>query len=323
MRYFTSFVCLLSLCLSVPRSALATYSIIACDQKTGECGAAVATNNLAVGASVCHAVYGVGALVSQFETHPDHGPEGLRLLSERVRVDSTLARLLQNDNNFEGLGIEFRQIALVNAQGQTANHSGEHVLASAWAGVRSGAHYSVQGNGLAGEYVLIAMEEAFLKADGSLAERLLSALIAGQTSGGQRTGSMSAALLVRTQEGWPHDIDLRVDASKTPVQELAQMVHFHYARQSIIRAERFARAGSTDKAWNSVAEALQKGASWDRIWRRSARLAISLDEPERALEYLAVFMALNPTWAHEEISQDRYSVLEEFPLFQSWILEDR
>ena len=59
--------------------AEATYSIIACDAKTRECGAAVQTNNLAVGASVPYAEAGVGALVSQFETNPHYGPRKARL----------------------------------------------------------------------------------------------------------------------------------------------------------------------------------------------------------------------------------------------------
>jgi len=45
-----------------PRVAHATFSIVACDKRA--CGAAVATNNLAVGATVIYARAGVGALAT-------------------------------------------------------------------------------------------------------------------------------------------------------------------------------------------------------------------------------------------------------------------
>ena len=319
MNQHFRYILFASILFCFPISASATYSIIACDPETGDCGVAVATNNLAVGASVCYAQANVGAVVSQFETNPSYGPEGLRLLSENIGVENALAHLLTNDNTFEGLSIEYRQVALINTDGQSATHTGKEAGASRWAGARSGRYYSIQGNGLDGEHVVHAMEQAFQLAEGTLAERLMSALNAGEAAGGQRTGSMSAALLVRTTNGWPHDIDLRVDASERPVDELYQLLNLHYARQSIIRAERFANTEDSEKVWNAVAEALHRGASWDRIWRRAARLAIRLDQQERALEYLAVFMSLNPTWASEEITQDRYAELIKYPVFQEWI----
>ncbi|MEM9664185.1 MAG: DUF1028 domain-containing protein [Bacteroidota bacterium] len=301
-----------------PRPASATFSIVACEAEGGTCGVAVATNNLAVGASVCYAEAGVGALVSQFETNPRYGPDGLRWLADGLDAQATLARLLADDGNFEGLGIGFRQVGIVRAQGQGAVHTGEAVLASPWAGSRVGPHYTIQGNGLAGEAVVLAMEAAFLNAPGPLAERLVAALTAGQRAGGQATGTLSAAVLVRTPQGWPFDIDLRVDADEAPVASLNRLLDLHYARQAIIRAERLARQGETDQAWTAVAEALHRGARWDRVWRRAARLAIALDEPARALEYLGVFMALNPAWARSEIEEARYAPLHDNPLFRSW-----
>ena len=317
MRVFISLV--LFFCV-VPLPARATFSIIACDPTTGTCGVAVASNNLAVGASVCYAAAGTGAIVSQYETNPNYGPLGLDLLKENAEVDNVLMHLLENDNNFEGLGTEFRQVALVSVSGETAVHSGQYVMDSMWAGARSGLNYSVQGNGLAGEQVLLAMEASFRKSVGRpLAKRLMLALIAGQEAGGQRTGTLSAALLVRTVDGWPFDVDLRVDASDSPVKDLSNLLDFHYARQAIIRAERHARQGDQGEVWNALAEALQLGAGWDRVWRRAARLAMELDEPERALDYLAVFMSINPVWAREEILLERYASLEKYPVFQNWL----
>jgi hypothetical protein len=75
-------------------SAHATYSIIACDEKTRQRGVAVETNNLAVGASVPYAQAGVGALVSQFEINPHYGPRGLAVLTQGASPEETLKRSL-------------------------------------------------------------------------------------------------------------------------------------------------------------------------------------------------------------------------------------
>jgi len=314
--YLTALVILITTIL--PHSAFATFSIIACDKSTKVCAAAVATNNLAVGSSVIHVKAGVGAIASQFETNPKHGPTGLEMLAQKEDINSVLSELLKNDT-FDGGGTEDRQLAILNLEGDVAIHTGKHVKGSQWTGSLSGKHYSIQGNGLKGATVLRAMEKTFLNTKGSLGERVIQALRSGQLAGGQTSGSMSSAVVVKTIQGFPHDIDLRVDYSESPVEDLYQLFNFHHARQAIIRAERNARQGKQNEVWNSVAEALHLGATWDRIWRRAARLAIRLDEKERALEYLGVFMALNPEWCRKEITQEIYASLRDNQLFSSWL----
>ena len=84
----------LALVLAVaPRSAHATFSIVACD-KDKTCGAAVATNNLAVGATVIYAKAGTGALATQFETNPSYGPRGLALLDKGTPPQATPGRAM-------------------------------------------------------------------------------------------------------------------------------------------------------------------------------------------------------------------------------------
>jgi uncharacterized Ntn-hydrolase superfamily protein len=58
---------------------------------------------------------------------------------------------------------------------------------------------------------------------GGLAERLLSALTAGHRAGGDRRGTHSAALKVHSTESYP-DVDLRVDWSETPLDDLAAIL---------------------------------------------------------------------------------------------------
>jgi len=306
----------LALLLSTPLAS-ATYSIVACDQQ-GACGVAVATNNLAVGASVPYARAGVGALVSQFETNPHYGPEGLALLAGGASPQAAIESLLKNDGNFDDTTIAERQIGMVDAKGRSATYTGSEAAAASWSGSIHGDGFSVQGNGLVGDRVLTSMRDAFLQKRGALAEKLMSALEAGQSAGGQTIGMMSAALLVRTPQGAWNDIDLRVDGSATPIHDLRRLVEQHYALDSIIRAEHQAKVGDKANARISLADALRRSYGWDRIWRRAARLAMQMGDTDRALDYLAVFVSLNPDWAKLELDDAIYAPLRGNPLFDAW-----
>ncbi|MBX6350769.1 MAG: DUF1028 domain-containing protein, partial [Clostridia bacterium] len=121
---------------------------------------------------------------------------------------------------------EARQAGLVDARGQAATYTGSACLP--WAGGFAGEGFAVQGNILTSEAVVTAMADTFRKATGSLAERLLSALAAGDRAGGDRRGRQSAALLVvRAKGGYggrnDRLLDLRVDDHPDPVGELARL----------------------------------------------------------------------------------------------------
>jgi len=301
----------------------ATYSIAACDAKTHECGVAVQTNNLAVGASVPYAQAGVGALVSQFETNPHYGPRGLALLARGVSPEETLKRLLAEDGNFDGEGTEARQVGIVSVDGRTASFTGKEAQLAAWAGVRSGPGYSIQGNGLLGPVVVEAMERSFLRTEGSLAEKLMAALIAGDMAGGQRTGRESAALLVKTGDGWPIDIDLRVDHSSNPVCELRELFEMQSARQQVIRANILAHRGQLEQAKSLLMGAVGRASSWSRIWIRAARVAEDIEEPTLALQYLTVAFSQNPAWVQAEIGSGRYADLGANAEFHRWVSSEQ
>ncbi|AHE51941.1 DUF1028 domain-containing protein [Sphingomonas sanxanigenens] len=288
--------------------ASATYSILACDAD-GTCGAAVATNNLAVGATVIYARAKVGAVASQFETNPSHGPKGLSLLAGGASAEAALDELLRTDDGFEGQDKTYRQIGIIGASGDGGAFTGAQAAASPWAGALTGPGYSIQGNGLAGAPVLAAMRDAYLGARGTLGERLMAALEAGDAAGGQSTGRLSAALLVRTPEGGFQDIDLRVDADDRPVAALRRLLGMHQANDAIARAERAARNRQPGAARRHLAEAVRLGAGWDRVWRRAARLAMMLGENGTALQALAALANANPTWAGIEIDDPIYASL--------------
>jgi uncharacterized Ntn-hydrolase superfamily protein len=291
--------------------ARATYSISACDAG-GACGVAAATNNLAVGASVPFARANVGAVATQFETNPAHGVRGLALLADGITPAQALARVLAEDGNFEGLSIDFRQTAIVGMRGEAAVFTGREALAATWAGGRHGERYAVIGNGLAGEKVLAAMDSTFRDSRGPLDARLLAALEAGQAAGGQSIGAMSAVLLVRTPAGAFADTDLRVDAAAAPVKELRRLFNLRQAHAAMLDAERAARAGRRSDALANLDDAVRLGATWDRVARRGARLALQLGDRKRATRLFARFTALNPVWASIDRSDDFYA-----PLFET------
>ncbi len=296
---------LLLAAMLAPGLARATFSIVACDSD-GSCGAAVATNNLAVGASVIYAQAGVGALATQFETNPHYGPKGLASMAAGAEPQAALDRLLAEDGDFEGDTIDARQVGLVNAAGASAAYTGKEASGSPWAGALTGPGYSVQGNGLAGARVIAAMRDAFLGGKGPFADRLMAALEAGQAAGGQSTGKLSAALLVRTRDGDWQDIDLRVDASAAPLPDLRKLLGMHEANDALARAGRALRAGNPEQARAAIAEAQRLAPGWDRVWRRSARLSIELGDRAAAQAALAQMEKVNPVWGAMEKADPLY-----------------
>jgi uncharacterized Ntn-hydrolase superfamily protein len=315
---------LVSLLLAIfAPAAHATYSIVACDSQTRQCGVAVQTNNLAVGASVPYAQAGVGALASQFETNPQYGPRGLALMSEGKNPDETLKQLLHEDNNFDGEGIEARQVGIVALDGRSTFFTGQEAASSNWAGGRSGKGYSIQGNGLAGPQVAEAMERAFLKTQVPLADRLMAALVAGDAAGGQRTGRESAALLVRTPDGFPMDIDLRVDHADDPVAELQKLYNMQSARQQVIDAGIAAREGQFEQSRTLVISAVAHASGWARVWIRAAKVAEQIEERHLALQYVTMAFSQNPAWVQQEIGTGEYAELGAEPMFHRWVTAEQ
>jgi uncharacterized Ntn-hydrolase superfamily protein len=208
---------------------VATFSIVAYDPSTGDLGVAVASKFFGVGSIVPWARAGVGAVATQSFANVRAGPAGLLLLAKGDSPEETVKALLAADPIRDS-----RQIAVIDAKGHTAAHTGDGC--HAWAGHRSNRNFSVQGNLLAGEAVIEAMETAFKiarKQSGSeLADWLMAALEAGQDDGGDKRGRQSAALLVVREHGGGFGandryIDLRVEDHAEPLLELARLLEIH------------------------------------------------------------------------------------------------
>jgi uncharacterized Ntn-hydrolase superfamily protein len=200
----------------------ATFSIVAADPEAGEAGVAVASRFFAVGSVVPWARAGVGAVATQSNANTTFGPRGLELLGGGRKAQEALDALLRSDD-----GRDRRQVGIVAADGASATHTGSGC--TAWAGGRKGPGYAVQGNILAGEPVVAAMERAFLESKGQpLAERLLAALLAGDGAGGDSRGRQSASLLVVREKGGYNGftdraVDVRVDDHADPMGEIARL----------------------------------------------------------------------------------------------------
>lgn len=206
--------------------AYTTFSIVAFDPARSEWGVAVASKFLAAGAVVPWARAGAGAVATQSYANTRFGPEGLARMAQGLSAEETLAALLAEDPEREK-----RQVGLVDRQGRAAAFTGSECLP--WAGHRVGEGFCCQGNLLVDERTLEAMAEAFVKASGELADRLVAALLAGDRAGGDRRGRQSAAILV-VREGGGYGgfndryMDLRVDDDPDPVMKLKDLVELHH-----------------------------------------------------------------------------------------------
>jgi uncharacterized Ntn-hydrolase superfamily protein len=205
---------------------LNTYSIVAYEPNEQSWGVAVASKFPAVGAVVSWARAGAGAVATQAMCKMSFGPDGLAMMAQGKSAQETLASLLANDS-----GAGDRQIGLVDAHGGAAAHTGERCYA--WAGHKIGEGFTCQGNILTGSETLEAMADAFTTTSGELADRLVAALLAGDTVGGDRRGKQAAAVeVVRTDGSYGGDtdryLDLRVDDAAEPVKELERLLGIHH-----------------------------------------------------------------------------------------------
>jgi uncharacterized Ntn-hydrolase superfamily protein len=205
-----------------------TFSIVARDARTGEMGVAVQSHWFSVGTVVSWGEAGVGVVATQSLVNVSFGPRGLELMRQGVDPATALQRLLADDE-----GRKVRQVALLDAQGRVAVHTGEDCIA--YASHESGEGFSIQANMMLNERVVPAMKAAWLEHDElPLAERLVEVLKAAQAAGGDIRGKQSAALLVvRGQpSGRPWEdrlIDIRVDDANEPIAELERLLRVHRA----------------------------------------------------------------------------------------------
>ena len=233
-----------------------TWSIVARDARTGAFGVAVSTKFFAVGALCPHAKSGVGALSTQALINPMYGPNGLALLEQGVSAADAVKRLTQEDP-----GSIIRQLHMIDAKGRVAAHTGTGCID--WCGHKLGEGFSVAGNMLAGPQVVEKTAETYVaRADLPFAERLVTALQAGEAAGGDKRGKQSAALKIHSIEDYA-DVDLRVDDNPEPIAELQRLLRVYRADYEMFREvipTRANPAGIYDRAKIEEVRARRAGA---------------------------------------------------------------
>lgn len=214
-----------------------TWSILARDPVSGTLGVAVASRFFAVGA-ICPFVEGrVGALATQALVNPMYAVHAMPRLRAGEAPETILTTLVSPDP-----GADQRQFHILDAAGRMAQYTGANCVH--WAGHVSAPNVSVAGNMLAGEATVRATLEAFLSASGSMAERLLTAMEAGEQAGGDKRGKQSAALKIASRDPYP-DLDIRADDHPDPLAELRRLHGVSLERFAVFRRM---LAGS-DTAW--------------------------------------------------------------------------
>lgn len=194
-----------------------TFSLVGRCRRTGMLGLAVTTSSIAVGSRCAHARAGVGAVLTQHRTDPRLGPLALDLLARGFDAAQTLAAVVAATPH-RG----WRQLAVIDREGHTATYTGGNVIAEK-AGEARGEDCAAIANIVRSAQVPVAMARAFeVVPDAPLPVRLIDALAAGETAGGEFVPVVSAALLVVHREGFPY-VDLRVDLHPTPIAELRRL----------------------------------------------------------------------------------------------------
>jgi uncharacterized Ntn-hydrolase superfamily protein len=218
-----------------------TYSIVARDSKTGEFGVAVQSHYFQVGPVVPWALAGVGAVATQSQVNVSYGPLGLELLQAGYTAEQALRALVAADP-----GAELRQVAIVDAKGNVAAHTGTKCIPAA--GHVLGDGFSCQANLMERDTVWAAMAATFSSTKGPLAERMMAALEAAEAEGGDIRGRQSAAMLVVSGSGtgrpWEDRlIDLRIEDAPEPLHELKRLIPIRRAYDADAKADQLDEAG--------------------------------------------------------------------------------
>jgi uncharacterized Ntn-hydrolase superfamily protein len=188
----------------------------------------------------------VGAVATQAMAEISYGPLGLAAMRQGASAEETLHDLTTADHE-----AEHRQVAMVDREGRVAVHTGARCIPRA--GHRTGDGFSCQANMMLNDTVWDAMHDAFLEADGELADRLLAALESAESAGGDIRGRQAARILVvgetRSDRPWEDTlVDLRVDDHPAPLAELRRLLRLARAYERLVTAEKMELAGDLDGA---------------------------------------------------------------------------
>ena len=312
----------LGLLLLIANPLFATYSIVARDPQTGQMGVAVQSHWFSVGQIVPWAEAGVGAIATQSFVDPSYGKLGLDLLRAGKSAPEALRGLLMAD-----VACDVRQVGFVDANGTVAtftgardiqaaggiaaNQSGSSTIACGTAGgtLLAGKDFAVQANLMANDKVWPAMAKAYAETKGDLAERMLAALDAAQSVGGDIRGKQSAALVVVTAKpsgkSWQDRVfDVRVDDHAEPLQELRRLVtvqraynHMNAGDLAVEHKDNEAalREYSTAERLASTTAGIPKSRHAEMIYWHAVAL-VNMNRVDEALPLFQRAFQIEPSW---------------------------
>ena len=233
-----------------------TFSIVARDPVTGEMAVGVQSHWFSVGTAVPWGEAGVGVVATQSFVNKSYGPKGLQLMKNGKTAPTALKELLALDE-----GREVRQVAMIDVNGNVDAYTGKNCID--FASQIVGINYSVQSNMMLNNTVCPAMAKAFEASAGKpLAERVLAALQAAQSVGGDIRGKQSAALLVVAgkSNGQPWNerlIDLRVDDNEKPLMELDRLLRLFRAYEHMDKGDLATEKNDMKKAMEEYSAAMK------------------------------------------------------------------
>ncbi len=225
--------------------------------------------------------------------------------------------LLRNDSDPDR-----RQIGMVSFDGQSVTYTGSGCLS--WAGGRNGPNYAVQGNILAGEAVVEAMETAFLSTAGTLADRIYSAIIAGESKGGDARGKQSAALLiVKENAGYggytDRAIDIRVDDHPEPFKELGRLLNFAQMNYAWNQGWTLFTRKKYTEALSHMVRTAKIAPDNPEVLYDLAVVSLAAGKRDQALETLAEAIRLNPKLKKQAAADNDLAEIRETEAFRKII----
>jgi uncharacterized Ntn-hydrolase superfamily protein len=236
-------------------------------------------------------------VATQSFVDPGYGQRGLELMRRGVPAPEALKQLLAADAQRD-----VRQVAMVDARGRVAAHTGAKAIAAA--GQHVGQQYSAQANLMANARVWPAMAQAYEHASGDLADRLLAALDAAQAAGGDIRGRQSAALLIvkssssgKPWAGGDRLFDLRVDDSPDPLGELTRLVRLQRAYSHANRGDELFSEKKVDEALREYAAAARLAPEIVELPFWEAVTLASVGREEEAAPIFRQVFAKEPAWA--------------------------
>lgn len=271
-----------------------TFSIVARDPETGEMGVAVQSHWFSVGSLVAWGEAGVGVVATQAFVNPSFGPRGLELLKKGMTAQEVVDTLISNDE-----GRNVRQLAIVDAKGNSAAYTGKKCIPEAGDIVGNG--YSVQANMMLNNTVWSAMSKAFENSKGPLAERLVTALEAAQKEGGDIRGKQSACLLVvrgnATGNLWEDRlIDLRVEDNPEPIKEIKRLLNVYRAYEHMNKGDLAVEKNDMKLAMNEYNAAMKMFPENLEMKYWTAVTLANTGEIEKALPMFKEIFAKDKNW---------------------------